>query len=122
MRFRFFLHLIHSRCGSDLFSSIIAKGSKVDQKVLSVRLFEFEKVCAFIFVFGLLGNGLTLWILVQSKKWKKNTTNMFIVSLTTVQDFDSTFKKYFAQSEVQILNIEILRGSPFLIHLRRVLF
>ena len=73
----------------------------MDQKVLSVRLFEFEKVCAFIFVFGLLGNGLTLWILVQSKKWKKNTTNMFIVSLTTVQDFDSTFKKYFAQSELR---------------------
>ena len=71
----------------------------MDQKVLSMKLFEFEKVCAFIFVFGLLGNGLTLWILVQSKKWKKNTTNMFIVSLTTVQDFDSTFKKYFAQFE-----------------------
>ena len=71
----------------------------MDQKALSVKLFKLDKVCAFIFVFGLLGNGLTLWILVQSKKWKKNTTNMFIVSLTTVQDFDSTFKKYFAQSE-----------------------
>ena len=64
-------------------------------------LFELEIVCAFIFVFGLLGNGLTLWILVQSKKWKKNTTNMFIVSLTTVQDFDSTFKNYFAQVFLQ---------------------
>lgn len=73
-------------------------------------LFELEIVCAFIFVFGLLGNGLTLWILVQSKKWKKNTTNMFIVSLTTVQDFDSTFKNYFAQKYAcnQHVNIEIV--------------
>ena len=69
--------------------------------------FELEIVCAFIFVFGLLGNGLTLWILVQSKKWKKNTTNMFIVSLTTVQDFDSTFKNYFAQVNACILNFKM---------------
>ena len=70
-------------------------------------VFKFEKVCAFIFVFGLLGNGLTLWILVQSKKWKKNTTNMFIVSLTTVQDFDSTFKNYFGEYFSAILTSKL---------------
>ena len=64
-------------------------------------------MCAFIFVFGLLGNGLTLWILVQSKKWKKNTTNMFIVSLTTVQDFDSTFKNYFGEYFSAILTSKL---------------
>ena len=46
-------------------------------------------VCACIFVFGVLGNGLTLWVLLRSGRWRKNTTNMFIVSLTLVQDFDN---------------------------------
>ena len=47
-------------------------------------------VCASIFVFGVLGNGLTLWVLLRSGRWRKNTTNMFIVSLTLVQDFDNS--------------------------------
>ena len=32
---------------------------------------------------------------------------MFIVSLTTVQDFDSTFKNYFAQVNACILNFKM---------------
>ena len=47
-------------------------------------------VCACIFVFGVLGNGLTIWVLLRSGRWRKNTTNMFIVSLTLVQDFDNS--------------------------------
>jgi len=71
-----------------LINNLCETGSGEGEDPFSEQRIGFQEriiilVCAFIFVFGLLGNGLTLWILVQSKKWKKNTTNMFIVSLTT---------------------------------------
>jgi len=53
------------------------EASKAPQRL--IKLFRNEQK-------GIIGNGLTLWVLLKTGKWRKNTTNLLIWSLS-IADF-----------------------------------
>jgi len=55
-------------------------------QAMGVVEYVILSVCAAIFVIGIIGNGLTLWVLLKTGKWRKNTTNLLIWSLS-IADF-----------------------------------
>ncbi|CAG5097952.1 Oidioi.mRNA.OKI2018_I69.XSR.g15306.t1.cds [Oikopleura dioica] len=60
-------------------------------------------VCAAIFVIGIIGNGLTLLVLLKTGKWRKNTTNLLIWSLS-IADFSVVLFMAIFKCNVQIIS------------------
>jgi len=87
---QFIVDCLFNQCGTNCTSrsECSAFQAAFNEQAFKTPELAIIAVCIFIFVAGVFGNGMTLWVLLWSGRWRKNTTNMFIVSLTLVQDFE----------------------------------